>query len=104
MSANKHRHHRTQQRAEKFLPGAIGLISCIVFFIFLLVGMPGPVGAQESGTPKAPAAKGQQLVSIDFNNVDIGVFIKFISDLTQKNFVVDDKVRGKVTIISPGKR
>ena len=43
------------------------------------------------------------MVSIDFNNVDIGVFIKFISDLTKRNFIVDDKVRGKVTIISPGK-
>ena len=44
----------------------------------------------------------QQLVSINFNNVDIGVFIKFISDLTKTNFVIDDKVRGKVSIISPG--
>jgi general secretion pathway protein D len=46
---------------------------------------------------------GGQLVSIDFNNVDIGVFIKFISDLTKKNFVIDDRVKGKVSIISPGK-
>jgi general secretion pathway protein D len=42
-----------------------------------------------------------QLVSIDFNDVDINVFIKFISKLTGKNFVVDNRVRGKVTIISP---
>lgn len=48
-------------------------------------------------------AKSEQLVSIDFNNVDLVVFIKFMSDLTKKNFVIDDKVRGKVTIISPGK-
>ena len=46
---------------------------------------------------------GEQLVSIDFNNVDIVVFIKFISDLTKRNFIIDDKVKGKVTIISPGK-
>ncbi len=44
-----------------------------------------------------------QLVSIDFNDVDINVFIKFISKLTGKNFVVDNRVRGKVTIISPTK-
>ncbi len=42
-------------------------------------------------------------VSMDFNDVDIGVFIKFISKLTQKNFVVDTRVKGKVTIISPEK-
>lgn len=44
-----------------------------------------------------------QMVSIDFNDVDIGVFIKFISDLTKKNFIINDRVKGKVTIISPGK-
>jgi general secretion pathway protein D len=42
-------------------------------------------------------------VTIDFDNVDIEIFIKFISELTGKNFVVDKAVRGKVTIISPKK-
>ena len=42
-------------------------------------------------------------VTIDFDNVDIGLFIKFISELTGKNFVVDKGVKGKVTIISPTK-
>ena len=42
-------------------------------------------------------------MTIDFDNVDIQVFIKFISELTGKNFVIDDKVKGKVTIISPRK-
>jgi general secretion pathway protein D len=57
----------------------------------------------ESLHAQATADKSAQLVSIDFNNVDIVVFIKFMSDLTKRNFVIDDKVRGKVTIISPGK-
>jgi general secretion pathway protein D len=42
-------------------------------------------------------------VTIDFDNVDIPVFIKFISELTGKNFVIDKSVRGKVTIVSPNK-
>jgi general secretion pathway protein D len=42
-------------------------------------------------------------VAIEFDNVDILIFIKFISELTGKNFVVDKAVRGKVTIISPKK-
>jgi general secretion pathway protein D len=42
-------------------------------------------------------------VTIDFDNVDISVFIKFVSELTGRNFVVDDKVKGKVTVISPRK-
>jgi len=44
-----------------------------------------------------------KLVSIDFNNVDLNVLIKFISELTGKNFVIDQRVRGKATIISPSK-
>jgi len=44
-----------------------------------------------------------RFVSIDFNNVDINVFVKFISELTGKNFVLDHRVKGKVTIISPTK-
>jgi len=44
-----------------------------------------------------------RFISIDFNNVDINVFIKFISELTGKNFVVDNKIKGKVTVISPSK-
>jgi general secretion pathway protein D len=53
---------------------------------------------------KSPLNKNpQQFVSIDFNNVDINVFIKFMSELTGTNFIVDPRVKGKVTIISPSK-
>jgi general secretion pathway protein D len=55
--------------------------------------------AQTGNTQKQP----QQFVSIDFNNVDINVFIKFMSELTGTNFVIDQRVKGKVTIISPSK-
>ncbi len=54
--------------------------------------------------PQAPGVKeATRYVTIDFDNVDISVFIKFVSELTGKNFVVDDKVKGKVTVISPKK-
>ncbi len=43
------------------------------------------------------------LVAINFQDVDIPVLARFISDITNKNFIVDEKVRGKVTIISPHK-
>lgn len=42
-------------------------------------------------------------MTIDFDNVEILMFIKFISELTGRNFVVDNAVKGKVTIISPSK-
>jgi len=86
-------------------------LGILILGIALCFSGPRVAAAQETdtaasaGNQEAPAARSlpeRQLVSIDFNNVDINVFIKFISDLTKKNFVVDDKVRGKVTIISPG--
>ena len=45
----------------------------------------------------------KKYVTIDFDNVDIGVLVKFVSELTGKNFIIDDKVKGKVTVISPKK-
>lgn len=58
--------------------------------------------------PTSPAEakkhfKDTKYVTIDFDNVDIQIFVKFISELTGKNFVIDDKVKGKVTVISPRK-
>ncbi len=45
----------------------------------------------------------KRYVTIDFDNVDIGLFIKYISELTGKNFIVDKTVKGNVTIVSPTK-
>lgn len=51
----------------------------------------------------APTIGPDGMVNIDFNEVDIKVLVKFMAELTGNNFVIDDKVRGKVTIISPKK-
>ncbi|UCG81886.1 MAG: hypothetical protein JSV60_05460, partial [Desulfobacterales bacterium] len=67
---------------------------------------PVPVQQERPPKPVTPAAKEapeERYVTIDFDDVDIALFIKFISELTGKNFVVDKAVRGKVTIISPTK-
>ena len=44
---------------------------------------------------------GTTSVSLDLREVDLPVFVKFVSDLTGKSFVFDERVRGKVTIVSP---
>jgi general secretion pathway protein D len=58
-----------------------------------------------TGGKKSPdkQAADARFVTIDFDNVDIQIFIKFISELTGKNFVIDKAVKGKVTIVSPTK-
>ncbi|HUU39453.1 MAG TPA: type II secretion system secretin GspD [Desulfatiglandales bacterium] len=59
------------------------------------------VKPQKEATKKEEAD--QRYVTIDFDNVDISLFIKFISELTGKNFIVDKTIRGNVTVISPTK-
>lgn len=39
-------------------------------------------------------------VTLNLNNADIGAFISAIADLTGKNFVVDPRVKGQVTVVS----
>ncbi|MEJ2690217.1 MAG: secretin N-terminal domain-containing protein, partial [Deltaproteobacteria bacterium] len=48
---------------------------------------------------KAPATGNK--ISLDFKDVDLPDFIKTISEFTGKNFIFDETVRGKVTVISP---
>ena len=70
----------------------------VVLLLLLSAVPPGVCPAQEPDRDGA-----ERYVSIDFNDVDINVFIKFISELTQRNFIVDRRVQGKVTIISPSR-
>jgi general secretion pathway protein D len=49
----------------------------------------------------APADGNERLITMDFQEVDIMVLVKFMSELTGKNFILDERVRGKVTLFSP---
>ena len=42
-------------------------------------------------------------VTMDFRDVEIGTLVKFIGELTGKNFIIDERVKGKITVISPTK-
>ncbi|MDP1768032.1 MAG: secretin N-terminal domain-containing protein [Nitrospirota bacterium] len=53
-----------------------------------------------------PGASSPGRVSLDFNDVELAVFVRFISELTGKNFVLDDVVKkagGKISVYSPTK-
>ena len=65
----------------------------------------GTASAAKNGPGKPGSANGKlgKYVTIDFDNVDILAFVKFISELTGKNFVVDETVKGKVSVFSPRK-
>ncbi len=74
---------------------ALLLVTGIVF-------LPGTAGAAPPPTPAPLAVSAPvQKVSMNFRNVDVSVLVRFMSDLLDKNIVMDERVKGKLTILSP---
>lgn len=85
--------------AKHFLKHCLtGAVICSMWFMLAC-----NLNAQESTQTASGTDQGQRFITIDFDNVDIQLFIKYISELTGKNFVVDNAVQGNVTILSPTK-
>ena len=51
-------------------------------------------------TPCHALTKG---VVLNFSDVDISTMVKFISELTGRNFIMDDRVKGRISVYSPSK-
>jgi general secretion pathway protein D len=79
------------------------LHTSVWFLTFVMLLALTARGDAQTESRAGPRGQAKKTISMDFDQVDIKVFIKFISELTGKNFVVDDKVRGKVTVLSPSK-
>lgn len=62
----------------------------------LLMASAGAVHAQQDATPA-----GETMVTLDFQDAEITEVIGVIAQATGKNFLYDDRVRGRVTVISP---
>ncbi len=82
-------HSKTTRRLEAYL----------VLLLFLFLIFPSSLLSQGPGSQPAK-------VALDFNEVDIPVFVRFISELTGKNFVLDETIKkqgGKISVFSPSK-
>ena len=68
---------------------------------------PETAAPSQTATPKPVTDKQKKeqpspkRITINFDEADIRTVIKFISELTEKNFLIDDRVKGTVTILSP---
>ncbi len=69
---------------------------CLIFLSFSF-----PAGSSYAGQ-KELVSKDQK-VTFNFVDVELPVITKFISEITKKNFVFDERVKGKITIIAPSK-
>ena len=61
--------------------------------------------AAAAGPPPPPEEDrpDDKLITMNFQDIELDALVKFISEITGRNFILDDRVKGKVTIISPGK-
>ena len=51
--------------------------------------------------PAPEGSRANETVHLNFRNVDILQMITLMSELTGRNFLVDDKVRGHITLVAP---
>ena len=78
---------------------ALALISLAALQV-IAVSASAQVPGQE--IPQAKGfSQGDELVQIDFKDVELTVVIETIARITGRNFIYDDRVRGRVTIVSP---
>ena len=59
-----------------------------VFAVLLLASVAGPVAAQ------------QENVTLNFDNVEIPLFLKTMSEITGRSFVLTEKVKGRISFVS----
>ncbi len=67
----------------------------LLICMLLVLSVSQPLAAQKE------KLAGQLEVTLDFQNVELVDLIGTISELTGKNFVYDESVRGKVSVVSP---
>jgi general secretion pathway protein D len=82
-----------EDRMSRFL---LGTLTAVLLFATLNLRAPA-LAVESAGLPP------QNTITMNFQNVDIPVLAKFISEITGRNFIIDESVRGKVTVISPSK-
>ncbi len=92
---------RIERRGCLSVPRVCSLIGA-TFVALLISGLLAKGVSAQPAREHRPLGPGQ-LVALDFDNAEIRAVIKQISELIGRNFLVDEKVRGKVTIITPRK-
>ncbi len=103
------------RRKQRFWLIALCVVAGAVGARGVIVRALGPPDALAQGAPRPPASAtpeaaagprifetdGERYITMDFQDVDLGVLVKFMGEITGKNFVMDERVQGKVTVVSP---
>jgi general secretion pathway protein D len=75
------------------------IIIVTLFFLTTFILKTGPLASD----PKVQTnmSRADSRITFNFVDVEIPAIIKFISEITGYNFIFDEKVRGKITIVAP---
>ncbi|MBZ0154606.1 MAG: type II secretion system secretin GspD [Alphaproteobacteria bacterium] len=79
---------------------SVTFIAILVLAVFPCPSLT-PVPSASAETRERPDR--DQKVTFNFVDVDLTAVTKFISEITRKNFIYDERVKGKITIIAPSK-
>ena len=63
----------------------------------------GPVLGPSTASGAGAHAQAQELVSVNLADVEITSIVRIMSEITGKNFIYDEGLKGKITIIAPVK-
>ncbi|WP_157288467.1 type II secretion system secretin GspD [Uliginosibacterium gangwonense] len=74
-------------------------ISCLLFMLLSGLCVTGQAQTPPASPPPANQENGN-LVSLNFNSVDIDAVVKAIGKISGKNFVVDPRVKGTLNIVT----
>ncbi len=78
-------------------------LALLALLALCAVGAPLPVAAQAQpgAQPARPTFDPGAMVTLDFADAELAQVIETIARATNRNFIYDDRVRGRVTIVSP---
>ena len=65
----------------------------------LPLGVPPSPSEQQADIQKIKS--GEDYVTLNFTNIDITALVKVMSELMRKNFILDERVTGKITLMTP---
>ena len=99
LGSMNNKHSSRQPSSGKRSVKKTGAILALCLFAWGLCTPEGTMAASPP-TPLAIPAPVQK-VSMNFRNVDVSVLVRFMSELLQQNIVMDERVKGKLTILSP---
>ncbi|PLY04260.1 MAG: hypothetical protein C0624_05940 [Desulfuromonas sp.] len=73
-----------------------------IIIALVIVGVYGATAlAQTAQAPVQPAQEATDGISLDFKDVELVELVRVVSEMTGRNFLFDETLKGKITIISP---